>query len=348
MFQLVTAYVAGPFFISIPPASLGVFLESHDFGCCHKRFLLEWLVGDRGRYFALSGVLYSVAEGARYRSEWLVGINVLRARGEHHIRHNFAISGACFSTKGTYRWEKPNSRACMRRIYQFNFIFIFTVALISGCAQLRPGPAVTREQVLATAQDYANHPWRGTAANVFHGLDNAGTWIDTPDVDFWGEGGWYADGRTNIGVPYCWGGASSLAEFDQGLLKGRPAGYHFRGPRVNHPDSVLPVGVDCSGLVSRCWRLRARRSTYDIGEICEPLPNYDDLLPGDAVNKPYDHVILFVGWVDGTHEKMQVLEAGDAKRGGDPKNYQRVHEDVYDREWLLKHGFVALRYKQIR
>lgn len=232
-------------------------------------------------------------------------------------------------------------------------ILIFLLALADGCAQLRTirrspaGPPVTRQEVMATAEAYASHPWRATPANVFHGTDAAGVWIDTPDAAFWGDGGWYADGRTNIGVPYCWGGASTLAEFDRGVLAGRPAGYHFRGPRQLHADSALPVGVDCSGLVSRCWRLYSRRSTYDIGRICERLAAYDDLRPGDVVNKPYDHVILFEGWVDGSHEAMRVFEAGDAKKDGDPKNYERVHEDVYYREWLKDHGFVPLRYKGI-
>jgi hypothetical protein len=231
----------------------------------------------------------------------------------------------------------------MRRIFNFTLI----LALVSGCAHFGPGPAVTRHQVMETAKAYANHPWRGTPSNVFHGIDSAGVWIDTPDVEFWGPGGWYADGRTNIGVPYCWGGDSTLAEFDQGILRGRPAGYHFRGPRGDHGDSTLPVGVDCSGLVSRCWQLYARRSTYDLGEICTPLPSYDDLRPGDVVNKPYSHVILFESWLDGTHETMRVFEAGDAKRGGNTLNYEKAHEDVYDRDWLVKHGFVALRYKRI-
>ncbi|HEY1787157.1 MAG TPA: hypothetical protein VGJ73_03335 [Verrucomicrobiae bacterium] len=225
----------------------------------------------------------------------------------------------------------------------FNFVLILVLA--SGCAHLRSGPAVSRRQVMETAQAYATHQWRGTPANVFHGMDPAGVWIDTPDVEFWGPGGWYVDGRTNIGVPYSWGGASTLSEFDRGLQQGRPAGYHFRGPRKGHRDSALPVGVDCSGLVSRCWRLYARRSTYDIGEVCERLASYDDLRPGDAVNKPYDHVILFEGWADENHQKMRVFEAGEAKRNGDPRDYERVHEDVYDRDWLLEHGFVAIRYK---
>ncbi|HEX3625356.1 MAG TPA: hypothetical protein VH280_08020 [Verrucomicrobiae bacterium] len=232
----------------------------------------------------------------------------------------------------------------MKRL--FNFILI--LALTSGCAQFRPGPAVSRRQIMDTAQAYANHQWRATPANVFHGTDAAGMWVDTPDVDYWGPGGWYADGRTNVGVPYCWGGDSTLVEFDHGISQGRPAGYHFRGPRTGHGDSALPVGVDCSGLVSRCWRLHTRRSTYDIGKICERLPGYDDLRPGDVVNKPYDHVILFEGWVDGTHAKMRVFEAGDAKRGGDPQNYEKVHEEVYDRDWLSAQGFVPLRYKEIR
>jgi hypothetical protein len=236
-----------------------------------------------------------------------------------------------------------NALAGMTRL--FNFILI--LALATGCAHLRPGPAVTRRQVMETAEAYANHQWRAAPANVFHGTDPAGVWVDTPDVDFWGPGGWYADGRTNIGVPYCWGGASTLAQFDRGLLQGRPAGYHFRGPRNDHYDSALPVGVDCSGLVSRCWRLYARRSTYDIGKVCERLPSYDDLRPGDAVNKPYNHVILFESWLDGSHEKMRVFEAGDAKRSGDPTNYEKAHEDVYDRDWLLQHGFVPLRYDRI-
>ncbi|HEV2319758.1 MAG TPA: hypothetical protein VGV18_08415 [Verrucomicrobiae bacterium] len=243
----------------------------------------------------------------------------------------------------------------MRSLVQFLLLcqprrpsyFVLILALATGCAQLRPGPAVTSEQVLATARAYANHLWRGTPANVFHGFDPHGVWVDTPDAEFWGPGGWYADGRTNVGVPYCWGGASTLAEFDRGIIEGRPAGYHFRGPRAYHGDSALPVGVDCSGLVSRCWRLYARRSTYDIGKICKPLPSYDDLRPGDAVNKPYGHVILFEAWVDSAHQRMRVIESGHAKKSDDPQNYEGVHEDVYDRDWLNRHGFVPLRYNRI-
>jgi cell wall-associated NlpC family hydrolase len=256
-----------------------------------------------------------------------------------------------------FNWFASNMRGRIsvryRMKHHFNLVFILVLALTSGCVQLKPartsnpGPAVTRREVLETATAYSNHQWHGTAANIFHGLDKTNVWIDTPDAEFWGAGGWYSDGRTNIGVPYCWGGASTLAEFDRGILQGRPAGYQFNGARKNHGDSALPVGVDCSGFVSCCWQLSVRRSTYDIGEICDQLARYDDLRPGDAVNKPYAHVILFVGWVDGTHQKMRVFESGHGRKGDDPNGYTRVHECIYDRDWLMEHGFVALRYKGI-
>jgi hypothetical protein len=246
------------------------------------------------------------------------------------------------------------------------FILILILALVSGCKHLqtgavssvpagtdstRDGTPVTREQVMQTAEAFAGHQWRAGEANVFHGDDAKGTRVDTPDVKWCGRGGWYADGRINTGIPYCWGGDNTLSEFDAGIQAGRPAGYHFktidRTKTKDPSDSALPVGVDCSGFVSRCWRLKVRKSTYDIIEVSYQLPSLDDLHPGDAVNKPYDHIILFVGWADKKHDKMYVYEAGDSKKDGDPKNYERVHKDVYDRAWLVKRGFVPLRYKQI-
>jgi hypothetical protein len=234
---------------------------------------------------------------------------------------------------------------------------ILILAAASGCAHLNripPGPPVTREQVMQTAEAYASHPWRATEANVFHGTDAHDVRVDTPDAAWWGPGGWLADGTTNIGLPYCWDGASTLAQFDAGILAGRPAGCHFKtlgrrsksyhGPR----SSRLPVGVDCSGFVSRCWQLDKRRSTYDIGRICRRLRSFDDLRPGDAVDKPYDHIILFIGWADAQHGQMRVFEAGDAQKNNNPENYERVHEDVYDRDWLTEKGFVPLRYNEIQ
>lgn len=247
-------------------------------------------------------------------------------------------------------------------------IFILFLVLAGGCSTvrtdtgtstissaeetsigLRDDAPVTRQEVLRAAEAYANHPWQAGEANIFHGNDAAGARVDTPDREWCGRGGWLADGRINKGLPYCWGGDSTLTEFDEGIAAGRPAGYHFkridRRKKKDPPDSALPVGVDCSGFVSRCWRLKTRRSTYDLAEVCEPLSSFDDLQPGDVVNKPYNHVILFAGWVDANHSRMRVFEAGDAKRHNRAENYERVHEDSYDRKWLEKKGFAALKYR---
>lgn len=253
-------------------------------------------------------------------------------------------------------WLDFRQRLTMRLFY-----FISILVLFAGCAHLsdherratmpEAGPFVNRHAVMETAQAYAEHPWRATAANVFHGLDAHGVRVDTPDAGWWGPGGWYADGRINVGLPYCWGGDSTIEEFDNGIRAGRPGGYHFkkinRTKEKDPPDSSLPVGVDCSGFVSRCWQLYSRRSTYDIGGVCYRLKSYNDLLPGDALNKPYAHIILFAGWADTEHTRIRVFEAGDARTNDLPQNYERVHEDVYSRAWLLKRGFVALRYRNI-
>ncbi len=239
-------------------------------------------------------------------------------------------------------------------------LWIFILACAGGCAQTaidRPGPAasagppVTRQEVMETARAYAQHSWQGTEANVFHGTDAAGVRVDTPDAGWCGPGGWYADGRTNIGVPYSWGGDSTLAEFDAGIKAGRPAGCHLkkmrRGKHLDPPSSSLPVGVDCSGFVSRCWELKATRSTYNMAGVCDRLKNYDELQPGDALNKSYGHIILFAGWADDERDRMRVFEAGDSQETNRPENYERVHEDVYNRAWLARKGYVALRYRNI-
>jgi hypothetical protein len=253
----------------------------------------------------------------------------------------------------------------------FNLILI--LALVSGCKHLptnsghsattladktavgsRAGAAITRQEVLQIAEAYARYEWRATVTNIFHGTDASGVRIDTPDVKWWGHGGWYSDGRVNVGVAYCWGGDSTLREFDEGILAGRPAGYDFRVSASadwhSVPASSLPVGVDCSGFVSRCWRLKIKRSTRGLIEDCRQLPSFDDLRPGDALNKPGLHVILFNEWLDEKHDKMRVVEAGTGKEDDvkeHPEYCEKVHENVYERTWLSTNGFVPLRYRGI-
>ena len=194
--------------------------------------------------------------------------------------------------------------------------------------------SITRAEVLRIAESYVKHEWRASTANEFHGTDQRGVQIDTPDQKWWGENGWHSDGRINVGIPYCWSGESTLEEFDKGLLEGKPAGYIFRD-RSRPPSSSMPIGVDCSGFVSVCWKLTVRRATRDLAEDCIPLASYDELLPGDAINRPGRHVVLFKEWVDDKHERMRVIEAA----------FVKVREKEHDRAALTKQGFVPMRYR---
>src|SRR5262249_47039011 len=114
----------------------------------------------------------------------------------------------------------------------------------------------------------------------------------------------------------------------------RAAGFVFRDARENHPTaSRFAVGVDCSGFVSRCWGLEYHCSTWGLEERSRPLASHRDLLPGDILNKPGAHVVLFKAFVDRGRSRISVFEAGECK----------VVESQYAVADLLKNGFVPRR-----
>lgn len=194
---------------------------------------------------------------------------------------------------------------------------------------------LTRAQVIEHARAFAAHRWSASEANVFHGEDQFGNRIDTPDA----EGaelatGWKSSGEPNQGVSYQWGGFSSIAEFEAGVASGKWAGHlPTTGKSFFTPQAV---GVDCSGLVSRVWGLSRKESTRSLPEICRRLEDWNELLPGDVLNRVGRHTMLFVEWADTAHNSMTVIEA--TTREG------RVHESVHLREDLQRRGYQALRY----
>jgi hypothetical protein len=62
-----------------------------------------------------------------------------------------------------------------------------------------------------------------------------------------------------------------------------------------------PYRSDCSGFVSWSWGLAAPgRTTAELAPAVQDITHTIDplsLLPGDAVNKPSDHTMLFVKWL---------------------------------------------------
>ena len=188
---------------------------------------------------------------------------------------------------------------------------------------------VSRDEVLEIAGRYADHRWQASANNVFHGRDQSGIYVDTPDSSFHKDG--FVIGSSNVGIPYKWGGFSSLADFDRGLLNGKFAGHLRKG---RSPGSAQAVGVDCSGLVSRCWDLPRKHSTRSLGNFCYRLKSYDDLLPGDILNRFDKHVMIFESFVDPTRNRIAVYEAV----------YPRVKRNIHSVADLKAQDYVPLRY----
>ncbi|MBN2375209.1 MAG: hypothetical protein JXD22_02320 [Sedimentisphaerales bacterium] len=218
-------------------------------------------------------------------------------------------------------------------------IFIFVI-LIGGCASDKVKPFGSgaiqerRARILEIAESYLIHEWRASEKNVFHGMDPNGVLINTPDIAF-DEDGWFSDGRVNVGIPYMWGGYSTIKGFDQGIAEGKYAGNIPKNRSAG--TSLYCVGVDCSGYVSRCWELEEQQSTRSIGRFCIELDSYEELLPGDIANSYDRHVVLFKEFVDDTHDKIRVYEATPPK----------VIESIYSVEKLKSNGYKPLRYKKL-
>ena len=146
----------------------------------------------------------------------------------------------------------------------------------------KPTATVTRAEALAIGDTYVVHMWAATLANITGGLitDPNGAELQTPS--------WVQVG-TNYKVPYKWGGFNTLPQFDQGLLDGKSA-----GDNATSDVSRYAVGVDCSGFVSRCWKLSSHYSTRMMDDyIAQAYSSWEDLKPGDAIHRE-GHVRLAV------------------------------------------------------
>jgi cell wall-associated NlpC family hydrolase len=192
-----------------------------------------------------------------------------------------------------------------------------------------------RQMALRIGDEYVHHSWTGGPDNAFHGVDALRNQIDTPDELNMPQHGWSMTGAENVGVPYKWGGFSSLIQFDQGIADGKLAGHIPTSGKS--AATMKAVGVDCSGLVSRCWQLRGKKSTRSLPKVCIPLSSYDELQPGDALNVADRHVMLFVEFENADKSRLKVVEA-TASQG-------KVHYSSYPRDVLIKNGYQPLRYR---
>jgi uncharacterized protein YcfL len=95
---------------------------------------------------------------------------------------------------------------------------------------------------------------------------------------------------------------------------------------------------DCSGFVSMAWQESTSYTTAGYApyatSVSKELGSYEDLVPGDALNKdPRGHIVLFGAWADSAHDQMIILEESHT---GTPAMMKIVAKSYFD-------GFVPIR-----
>jgi len=199
----------------------------------------------------------------------------------------------------------------------------------NAIAAVRPS---NRQQVIEAAFAFDGLQWKLTPANYGSDPDSACSGFNRIRRP------WYLQGKVNQevrGVPYCWGCYGSLANFrfqmDRGVKAGNVCTHNAPRPDV--------AGVDCSAFVSAAWGLSIHYTPAAIPAIAKPLDNPWDLKPGDALNKPGSHVMLFLRFTP--DRKAEVMESSTGGCNG------RVCRNVYPLAALLARGYVPVRFRAL-
>jgi hypothetical protein len=196
-------------------------------------------------------------------------------------------------------------------------------------AAVRPS---NRQQVVETAFAFEGIQWQVTAQNYGPEPDQACTGFSRVRRP------WYLQGKVGQqvrGVPYCWGCSGSLATFQNQIARGVKAGNVCTR---NEPRNDV-AGVDCSAFVSAAWGLAVHYTTAAIPAIAKPVTNPWELRPGDALNKPGSHVMLFLRFTP--DRKAEVMESSTGGCNG------RVCRNVYPLAALLARGYEPVRFKAL-
>jgi len=214
----------------------------------------------------------------------------------------------------------PNLRLVMRAVTGLS---VLTAVLV--CAQttvIARLPRTSRAEILARARKLAEHGWVCNASNLNASCSHRY------------RSDWKA-GQHITGLPYRWGGADTVEEFDKKIAQGLAAGAHSQFGVLS-----CAAGVDCSGFVTQCWGLAGSGHAYSTSNLRdiagEPKYNwFSDMRPGDALNLAGSHVVLFTGYNhDGT---INVCEASGSK----------ARVVCHATTWSRFKGYRPLQYKGI-
>ncbi len=208
----------------------------------------------------------------------------------------------------------------MRHLYIL-FCLIFTIK--TSIAQ------ITDTQVVSNANSYLNHTWYADSSNIWNNISCGGKTVNTP---------YWVDVGSHTSLPYCWGGNSTLSEFDNYLLQGKSAGddntYVGFGA-----EPECSVGMDCSGLVTRSYGISTHYSTSALNTYSQfgHHNSYNDLRVGDFVNKPGSHTRL-VTQIN-NNGTITVIEAGSGVGNVGGNGLWKVFEWSYTISELTDDGY---------
>ena len=226
----------------------------------------------------------------------------------------------------------------------FNRLQLISLAILVGFVAPVRADALTRAEALKVAETFVLHRWTAGAANVRHGKDSAGIELHTPDrAGGHGDpaGDCWEAGAQNTGMAYKWGGFDTPASYDAGLRKGKAAGDVYTAEKRRKGGAAVSgdaVGIDCSGFISRCWKLPQKHSTSTLASLCQRLASAEALRPADVMNTAGGHVLLFVRWLDEEKTRALFYEAA-------PFSKTRATERSVAS--MVGEGYVPLRYRLI-
>jgi hypothetical protein len=191
---------------------------------------------------------------------------------------------------------------------------------------------LTRKRVIETAYAFERVTWHVNRGAYGQDPDQACTGFQRVRRPAYLAG---KAGKEVRGIPYCWGCHGSLNSILRKLERGVLAGNVCTR---NEPRTDV-TGVDCSAFVSAAWGLASHFTTIAIPAITTPLENPWDLLPGDALNKPRSHVMLFLRFTP--DRKIEVMESSPRSCNG------RVCRNVYPLASVLARGYTPVRFRAL-
>lgn len=178
----------------------------------------------------------------------------------------------------------------------------------------------TRQSILAKAEEMINFSWKSTKSfNTWNGSKVNGSTQFKANTNY-------------TGMPYTQKNPQmkTSTEF-KNAIKSETGSLSTTVDGKTAPK----YGMDCSGFASAAWGI-GRQTTRTLPNVSTQI-KYDNLLPGDILNKAGVHVVIFGGWADTAKTKMVILEETPPK----------AKKSVAARSKYEGNGYLARRWNQL-